>query len=695
MNVSHLSNRDYSVAKPAPRNRTKKRYLWQLLTGAMAGFISCAVFAQSETSEVTELEEIVVEEQGEPETALPLGIGISGKTLISAPGSGGDPIRTVQSLPGMVFTDDEEALPAVRGSGPDDNYFQADFAPVDYLFHLEGLISVFHTDLIESFDIYQSAYGPEFAGVTGGVFDIKLRDPKTDRIRTSLDIGLLQAGVLVEGPITDTQSFYLAGRLSYLDLFLGDQLEEEDGIKIEQFPKYSDYQGKYVWQPSDDNKLTVQFNGAQDIAQVNVAEDAEDIDTDPILAGNFLFDTLFHEQALVWDHQASERLEITSLLSHTYSLDKGEFGGVGDYEVEDEAVLLKGKASYALNSQHDVAVGAQVERGKAELDITAGLPPCGELDSDCLLTGAEQATLSEKFDYTATQAYIKDNWYVTDKLTLYPGIAFQSENIRNNQFIEPRFSAEYALSEQTILSAGAGQYQQPPDYLDSSKEFGNPDLNYSNALHAQVGVQRFFKRGWSVKSELYYKALDNLSVSDPVLNYTNDAEGHAYGFDTLIRKDLTDKFSGWASISLSQARRKDKRTGESFVYEFDQPVNVSLVGNYKFNKKWSLGAKLWAHSGAPVTPVVDAVEDSERPGFYRPVYGKLYSDRFPTYHRIDLRVDRTFQRKKDNTMGAYFELMNILGTKNALAYDYNADYTEKEIEHQLTGFFAFGFKATF
>jgi len=410
----------------------------------------------------------------------------------------------------------------------------------------------------------------------------------------------------------------------------------------------------------------VQFNGAQDIAQINIAEDAEDIDTDPVLAGKYLFDTLFHEQALVWDHNASEKLSFKSLLSHTYSNERGEFGGVGDYEVDEDAVLLKTKASYALSDQHDLIVGAQVTRGDVDLDITAGLPDCGELDADCLLTGEEQVSLTEKFKFTTTQAYIKDNWYVTDKFTLYPGVAFQSEDIRNNQFIEPRLAAEYALSEKTIVSAGVGQYQQSPGYLESSKEFGNPNLEYSDALHAQLGLQRFFNSGWSAKSELYYKSLDNLSTSDPLLNYSNDGQGHAYGLDTLIRKDLTDKFSGWASVSLSQARRKDKRTGETFVFDYDQPVNVSFVGNYKFNKKWTVGAKLWAHSGAPVTPVTGAVEDVDRPGFYRPIYGKLNSDRFPTYHRVDVRIDRTFQRKNDNTMGAYFELFNILGTKNAL-----------------------------
>jgi len=193
------------------KNTVTKPFLYLIPIFTTCSLTSLAAVAQSNTADVTELDEIIVEEQGEPETELPLGIGISGETLRNAPGSGGDPVRTLQSLPGMTFTDDEESLPAVRGSRPGDNYFEADFAPVDYLFHVDGLISVFNADLIESFDIYQSAYGPEFAGVTGGVFDVKLRDPKTDQFTTTVDISLLQAGALVEGPISDTQSFYLAG----------------------------------------------------------------------------------------------------------------------------------------------------------------------------------------------------------------------------------------------------------------------------------------------------------------------------------------------------------------------------------------------------------------------------------------------------------------------------------------------------
>lgn len=159
------------------------------------------------------------------------------------------------------------------------------------MFRFGGAISVFNADLVKSFNIYQSAYGPQYTGVTGGVFDIELREPKTDQFHSTVDISIFQAGLLVEGPVSENQSFYLAGRFSYLDLLLADQITEDDGVRIDQFPKYDDYQGKYVWKLSADDKLTIQVNGASDEESVFIEEDSPEIDTDPIFAGTIAEDT--------------------------------------------------------------------------------------------------------------------------------------------------------------------------------------------------------------------------------------------------------------------------------------------------------------------------------------------------------------------------------------------------------------------
>jgi len=656
--------------------------------------VSPQVAAQDEP-EATPLDEVLIEQEGEPEARLPLGTGISGETLRRTPGSAGDPLRSLQSLPGMTFTDDESSLPAVRGSRPEDNYFEADFVPVGYLFHAGGVISVFNSDLVESFDIYSSAYGPEFAGVTGGVFDIRLRDPKTDEFHTTLDVNILQAGLLVEGPVTDNQSFYLAGRFSYLDLFVEDQLEADDGIEFKQFPKYTDYQGKYVWNLSEQSTLRLQMNGATDEQDILVDADSEEIELEPIFAGRNSESQRFDEQGLLWDWTLDNQAVVKTALAHNRSTGESQSGGAGETRVNADSLLLKSHVTMPLGTAHDLKVGAALTRLDVDFDIAFNAPACTEFEPECNVTGADRLETNESLIINSGHVFAKDSWYVTDSLTLFPGVSLQTEDYLDKQFIEPRFSLEYSPVDGLIFSAGTGVYHQLPGVVETNEVFGNPDLDYIKSIHGVVGVQKLLANGWDIKSELYYKDLDNLVAGDEELRFNNNGEGYAYGLETLIRKNLTDRFSGWLSLSLSEAKRKQKLTGDSFAFDYDQPFNVTLVGNYKFNRRWNVGAKLWMHSGAPYTPVTGSTPDDEIDGLFNPQFGEVNSKRLPSYSRIDVRVDRTFTRSNGKEVSLYFEALNLLDNDNISYYDYNADYSERTDVTQLPMIVGIGVKAEF
>ncbi len=658
-----------------------------LLLGTVAGSVVAV-------EDPTQLDPINVEHAEAPTARHPLGIGIRGETLSSAPGSGGDPLRGLQSVPGMVFNEDESAEPAVRGSRPGDNYFQTDFAPTSYLFHMGGAISVYNADLVKSFDIYPSAYGPEFSGVTGGVFDVELRDPRTDHFQTTLDVSFLQAGFLVEGPLNDRQSFYLAGRRSYLDLFVKDLIDEPD-IKFTDFPNYTDYQGKYVWQVSEGSTLRFSANGATDDSDLILSEDSEDIATDPVFAGRIYEALSFNEQSLVWDKNLAPTSSIRSIVTHNTLAATELAGGAGSIDVDEESWLLKSHLTHSLNDQHEVTVGAELSQTDISFDIALNAPACTEFEPDCLFTGAERLEVTETAKITALKAFAKDTWFVNDRLTLFSGLALQRENYLDKQFVEPRLALEYALRDDLLLTAGMGVYHQMPDIDQVNRVFGNPELDYIRARHASVGLQKSLGDGWSVSSELYYKKLDQLVTSDEETRYQNNGVGEAIGLDTLVRKQLTDKLSGWLSVSLSEATRRDLRTGRQFDFEYNQPVNATLVARYQFSPKWSVGAKLWAHSGAPYTPITGATPDPVVDGLYQPQYGDLNSKRLPVYKRLDLRVDRAFKRKGKRQTTAYFEVLNITGSRNISGYSYNADYSERTAEEQLPGFFGFGINTTF
>ena len=141
------------------------------------------------------------------------------------------------------------------------------------------------------------------------------------------------------------------------------------------------------------------------------------------------------------------------------------------------------------------------------------------------------------------------------------------------------------------------------------------------------------------------------------------------------------------------SERHNDRTGETFKFGYDQPVNATLVGRYKLANNWAIGSKWTYHTGTPYTPVL-GISGTYPDGRPRPLYGGVNSDRLPNYHRLDLRLDKTIAH---NTWKAtiFFELINAYAHKNVAGYDYGPNYNKKEAIYQLPFLPAFGFEAEF
>ena len=666
--------------------------------GAIAGcLLVCLLPAVNATAEVTTLEEVLVEGEGRQESIteseLPLGTRIRGEALRRVPGSAGDPLRAIQSLPGMTYADDTLAEPAVRGSRPGDNLAIVDFLPSGYLYHSGGVVSVFHADLIESFSLYPSTYGPEFSGVTGAVADIVLRDPRADEFGGNIDISVLQAGLLFEGPVADDQSFYVAGRMSYLDLLVADQIAEEDGIEFRQFPKYNDYQSKYVWRPTEDTSLKAFANGASDLQEIIISEDSDIADTEPLLSGRFYNDAAFHQQGLLFEKDGRTRLR--SALGHTSTSTVAQVGQAGDLDIATDTWTLRTQAEMPLNASHDLKSGVELANTQATVAIAFSDPACTEFEADCSLSDAPRIDTDRRFSFNRVHLFFKDQWYVGDRLTLMPGLVWQGEDYLDDYYLEPRFSLEYSLSDDTVLSLGAGLYHQMPQFQQIDEVFGNPDLKSFRAVSYVAGLRQQLGRGWDWQAELFYKSLDRLIVGDEDQRYVNAGEGNSVGFDLLLRKSMTEKLSGWLALSLSKSERTNTVTGQTFDFEYDQPYNLSLVMDYRVSDLWSLSGKLWLHSGNVYTPIVGAAEDPDSPGTYDPVYAEINSDRLPDYSRMDIRIERNFPRADGKRTQLYFEILNVLDQKNVSDYDYNADYSERTEVTQLPRIVGIGFQRDF
>ena len=596
---------------------------------------------------------------------------LSGKTVRKLAGSSGDPLRALQTMPGVATVSGSSA-PAVRGSGPADNAYYVDGLPVGRIFHY-GSLSVFNADLIEDFNLYSAAFSPHYGDVTGAVIDVALRAPRKDRLGGKVDINMMGANFLVEGPRTEDQSFYFAARRSYLDLFV--KQVSQKGMTL-QIPNYWDYQGKYLWKLNDSSSLTLHMMGASDVLKFNVDSSAETAQKQPVLAGDSNFSDISAMQAAVVDTMLSGGSYNTLSLEHTNNRVSSMLGTAGTLSYTQNNYLLRDQVHFDMSEGHELSFGSELAH--AVIDVNADFlnAACTQFNPNCDLSSAPRKQLNESISTNAWSVSVQDRKRVLPQLTLIGGVRHSVENYANKSYTEPRLGAEWEYSPQTTFTGGWGKHNEYPTNGQWVRVFGNPNLDHIRAVHSVLGVKHKVDADWNWKAETYYKKLSNLVVNDPTLNYINAASGKAYGLELLVRKEETDKLSGWFVINLAKSQRRNDVTGESFRFQYDQPVNATLVGNYKLSDDWSFGAKWACHSGTPYTPIV-GTSGTYADGRPIPVYAAVNSGTLPVYHRLDLRLDRkyVFNKWKLNT---YIELNNIYQRKAVVGYSYNPTYTGRD-----------------
>lgn len=613
---------------------------------------------------------------------------ISGKTLRSIPGAGNDPLAGLQAMPGVVAVNGTSA-PAIRGSGPRDNAYYVDGMVIGKLFHY-GSLSVFNPDLIEDFNLHSAAFSPHYGDVTGAVIDVALRKPRTDRIGGKVNVSLMGADFLVEGPRTEDQSFYFAARRSYVDLFV--KQVEDQGVTV-QIPRYWDYQGKYLWQLNDSNKLTFHLHGASDQLDLNISSSSNAGIHEPILVGDLSLSDAGHSEAVTLDSVLSDTTLNTLMLQHRKRINSNRIAQAGNLAFTQESVLLRDQLRMELDPGHELSLGAEL--GRVQVDINADMTntPCTQFDANCDLTTGTRLNLSDRFHSLAWAMSVQDRKRVLEDVTLVTGARYSKEDYLDRSFAEPRLGVEWAWSRDTLLTAGWGKHNQMPTGQQIVRLFGNPGLDHIRAEHRVVGIAQKLDADWNWKSEVYYKKFSNLVVSDPALNYINAASGKAYGLEFLLKKEETEQLSGWWVINLAKSQRRNDVTGEAFRFEFDEPVNTTLIGKYKMDEDWSFGLKWNYHSGSPYTPVI-GTNGNYPDGRFIPVYAGINSGTLPPYHKLDLRVDRNMVMDHWK-MKAYLELNNVYRRKNIAGYNYSADYSSRDPVYTFELPISFGFQGEF
>tara|TARA_A100001015_G_scaffold39877_2_gene43764 strand:+ start:6096 stop:8120 length:2025 start_codon:yes stop_codon:yes gene_type:complete len=630
--------------------------------------------------------------------------------LLKIPGAGNDPLRALEALPGVVFGNGREAAPAVRGSSPDDNAYYLDFLPVGYLFHNDGS-SIINDALVDGFELYPAAFGPEFNNATGAVITADSRSPYFDDQQTIVDLSLLRAGVLFDVPVNESNAAFLSARMSLFQYYLENLVDDED-FEFTTVPEFYDYQGAWEYRPDSVSALRFQAIGARDKAGFDFPEDSDFVQQDPALSGGLEAEQYFNSQGIVYERFFSSGLSMKTGVSQLeesfeFSIGQGNF-----IDAKSNRYGVRSQFIYPMSLSHELQFGAEYSEQNINYKGRFSAPPCDEFSSDCrLVTATEELTGSGNFAIREFNANLADQWDVLPGWQVTPGVLASYNEFTENSYLEPRLNSRVRVALPLTWTLGFGEYHalsgNPGQY---TPEFGNPEINETRSTHYETGLEYQLKDGLNLTSELYYKDITDIVVSRVPQNnypgltteeynalprYTNDGSGQSWGIETLLNADYSDRWYGWVSLTLSRTERSNDITGENFRYSYDKPIVINAVGNYRWNDRWTFGLKWRYESGQLVTPLDGVEEDTETPGLFNPIYGDPFSERLPAYHRLDFRADRAYQFSRWS-MDLYFEVINLYARENVVGYRYlNADYSEREDVNDLPPIASFGVRMVF
>ncbi|MDH5717889.1 MAG: TonB-dependent receptor [Spirochaetia bacterium] len=655
---------------------------------------------------------------------------MTAEEIKSVPGSFGDSLSALTSLPGIIKMSGGFFGPMIiRGADASYNRYFIDDIPVYEPQHFMGFHSIISSDLMSEIDLYASAYPAEFGQAGAAVIDINTVDD-VKKLSGVSDVSLITSSVLIKAPLyqsnepeesieNDQKSneekisgyYILSGRYSYFEIFLPYVIEFIIDEKIEQFPKYWDYQlkGKYFLLPK--HALTIFLFGFEDKLAFarnldeNENEEPNSEYRDPLIGGvDMKNDVNSHVQSVRYTYRASEKFQNDLVLYSVLNEGLVEFSilGEGITSAFQDITITTNPDVYGLKNilkveyikdfseirfiseanYYDFKAYGKSLIPKANTKTGGGGPP--DLAQDLF----EEVIIDHKGENVVLSGAL-ENKFTFAGLKLVPAVRLDYLARTKTLTTDPRGMISYEFESETTIAAAGGYYssflQVNPYYFKSLPEMAKTNTLPERAIHRSVSIEQKIDL-YAIKLEGYYNNFYDLVESDPHINEAGEqvltrstGKRKNYGIEVMLRKDKEEKandFYGWLSYTYTQAKHKTglalDDTGNIYIpFESEQPHSIKLVSGYVYDTH-SIEGKFQLYSSFPYTPIVGSKELPPNSGRYSPVYGEKNSERLPISHQLDLR----YSKRTNYEWGYikwYFELLNVY---NYHSYNYRWSYNK-------------------
>ena len=593
------------------------------------------------------------------------------RELERIPGTNGDALKAILNLPGVARPPGISGLLIVRGSAPQDTQTFVDGTAIPLIYHFGGLSAVVPSEMLSKIDFYPGNYSAQYGRGMGGIVDAALSEPKSDRLHALGQVDLIDGRVMAQGPIADGWTFAVAGRRSWVDLWLKPVLEAADA-GVTAAPVYYDYQAliEKDWDHHRQSFRAAVFGSDDNLALLLKTANA----SAPTLSGGISSHMGFWRGQVRYVNKLSNETELR--IVGAIGQDFTELS-IGDIYFNLSAWPISSRVELAQKLARDVTMNVGLDLLYEPYSVNAlvpspnpaGLPPPGPIFA------------KPPVSVIANDSLYRPALYDELELTpwkggrIVPGLRLDYTKETKQWDLAPRALVRQDLTSgfpRTTLKAAAGLYFQPPQPQETDPTFGQIGLVSERATEYDVGLEQEITRHVDLSEDLYYKQEDDLVVA----GNKNNGTGRAFGAETLLRWKPDARFFGWLAYTLSRSELQDGPGLPMHLSPFDQTHILTVLGSYRLGRGWELGARFRLVSGNPFTPRAYGFFDENNATYLPLTSYPPYGQRLPVFNQLDIRVDKTWQFQAWR-LNLYLDVQNVYnqGNVEGTSTNYNATQT--------------------
>ena len=621
------------------------------------------------------------------------------KEIEGNPGSNRDISRVIQSFPGVGSTPAFRNDVIIRGGGPSENRFFLDDIEIPVLNHFStqgasgGPVGIINADFIRTVDFYSGSFPADKYNSLSGVLDFKLKEGSKDKTNFQASLGASETALTVDGPIGKKTNYIFSVRRSYLQFLF-------TAIGLPFLPTFNDYQVKLKTNFDNKNQFTFISLGSLDKLSLNTGIENPDESQQYILAQIPVNNQWSYTIGGVYKHFFNKGFH--SFILSRNMLNNEFYKYPDNDESRDKSFNYKSREAenkfrYKLNYRNNgwkYIFSTNLEDNNYENQTSQKV-----FLNDSLINfkyNTDINLVKYGFSGQVTKSILES------RLLLTFGLRADGNNYNSNMSnlvnqLSPRLALSYTLTDYIKINAGAGRYFQQPAYTtlgfrDNSGNLVNKDIaRFIGANHLNLGLEYRFKKPLVLSIEGFYKdyfqypidLVTGTSLANQGAGYSSIygasrvsfiGTGRAIGLEILQRVNFTN-FTMLAAYTFVRSEFTDIN-GKLAPSSWDSKHILTITGSKQFKQNWRAGFKWRFVGGLPYTPYdletsanIQAWDANGQPYFD---YSLMNTERFKSFHQLDVRVDKNFFFDKLSLM-FYIDIQNLYNFKNK-----NQDYIVRE-----------------